>query len=58
MTSKTYELVAGRTPFEAWMDNRELIPQFQKVLGGVPDQWIQDALKTGVLTEEPDSQSS
>ncbi|KAK4062901.1 hypothetical protein Trihar35433_8696 [Trichoderma harzianum] len=50
----TYELVTGRTPFEAWMDNRELIPQFQKVLGGVPDQWIQDALKTGVLTEEPD----
>ncbi|QYS95402.1 Protein kinase domain-containing protein [Trichoderma simmonsii] len=50
----TYELVIGRTPFEAWMDDRELVPQFQKVLGGVPDQWIQDALKTGVLTDEPD----
>ncbi|KKP02031.1 CMGC/SRPK protein kinase [Trichoderma harzianum] len=50
----TYELVTGRTPFEAWMDNRELVPQFQKVLGGVPDQWIQDALRTGVLTGEPD----
>ncbi|OPB41810.1 Protein kinase [Trichoderma guizhouense] len=51
----TYELVIGRTPFEAGMDDRELVPQFQKVLGGVPDQWIQDALKAGVLTEEPDS---
>ncbi|KAJ4861386.1 protein kinase domain-containing protein [Trichoderma breve] len=50
----TYELVTGRTPFEAWMDDRELAPQFQKVLGGVPDQWIQDALKAGVFTEEPD----
>ena len=58
MMFKTYELVTGRTPFEAWMDNRELVPQFQKVLGGVPDQWIQDALRTGVLTGEPDSQSS
>lgn len=55
MISKTYELVIGRTPFEAGMDGRELVPQFQKVLGGVPDQWIQDALKAGVLTEEPDS---
>ncbi|KAL6806353.1 kinase-like domain-containing protein [Trichoderma sp. SZMC 28013] len=51
----TYELVTGRTPFEAGMDDRELIPQFQKVLGGVPVQWIQDALRTGVLTEEPDA---
>lgn len=50
----TYELVIGRTPFEAGMDDRELVPQFQKVLGGVPNQWIQDALKAGVLTEEPD----
>ncbi|KAM6481756.1 kinase-like domain-containing protein [Trichoderma sp. SZMC 28011] len=50
----TYEIVIGRTPFEAWMDDRELVPQFQKMLGGVPDQWIQDALKTGIFTEEPD----
>ncbi|KAL6827999.1 kinase-like domain-containing protein [Trichoderma camerunense] len=51
----TYELVTGRTPFEAGMDDHELIPQFQKVLGGVPEQWIQDALKAGVLKEEPDA---
>ncbi|KAL7789766.1 kinase-like domain-containing protein [Trichoderma afarasin] len=51
----TYELVTGRTPFEAC---RKLVPQFQKVLGGVPDQWIQDAAKTGVLTEEPDGSAA
>ncbi|PNP51060.1 hypothetical protein THARTR1_08288 [Trichoderma harzianum] len=51
----TYELVIGRAPFEAWMDDRELIPQFQKVLGDVPEQWIQDALRNGVLTEQPDT---
>ncbi|KAL6820184.1 kinase-like domain-containing protein [Trichoderma sp. SZMC 28015] len=54
----TYELVTGRTPFEAGMDARELIPQFQKVLGGVPEQWIQDALKAGVLKEEPDASAA
>ncbi|KAL6803562.1 kinase-like domain-containing protein [Trichoderma sp. SZMC 28012] len=54
----TYELVTGRTPFEAGMHDRELVPQFQKVLGGVPDQWIQDAVKTGVLTEEPDGSAA
>ncbi|KAL7907398.1 kinase-like domain-containing protein [Trichoderma velutinum] len=54
----TYELVTGRTPFEAGMDDRELIPQFQKVLGGVPEQWIQDALKNGILSEEPNSSAA
>lgn len=44
----------GRTPLEAFMDDRELIPQFQKVLGGLPEQWIQEGLETGVLEEEPD----
>ncbi|KAL7952505.1 kinase-like domain-containing protein [Trichoderma compactum] len=51
----TEALVTGHSPFEAGMDDRELIPQFQKVLGGVPGQRIQDALRTGVLTEEPDT---
>ncbi|KAL7919624.1 kinase-like domain-containing protein [Trichoderma austrokoningii] len=48
------ELVTGRPPLEAFMDDRELIPQFQKVLGGLPEQWIQEGLETGVLTEKPD----
>jgi serine/threonine-protein kinase SRPK3 len=36
------------------MNDRELIPQFQKVLGGIPEQWIQDGLESGLLTEKPD----
>ncbi|KAK4466343.1 kinase-like domain-containing protein [Cladorrhinum samala] len=52
--STTYELVIGRTPFEADFDNTRLIPQFQKVVGGVPKQWILDALASGVLKDQPD----
>ncbi|KAK1255069.1 hypothetical protein MKX08_009064 [Trichoderma sp. CBMAI-0020] len=51
----TYELVIGRTPLEAFMDDRELIPQFQKVLSGLPEQWIREGLETGVLEEKPDA---
>jgi hypothetical protein len=35
-----------------------LIPQFQKVIGGLPELWIRDALSSGVLKEPPDSSSS
>jgi hypothetical protein len=42
---KTYELVTSCTPFEAWMDDKQLILQFQVVIGGVPEKWIQEALK-------------
>ncbi len=42
---KTYELVTSSTPFEAWMDDKQLILQFQVVSGGVPEKWIQEALK-------------
>lgn len=52
--SKTYKLVTGRTPFEAFMDDRELIPQFKKVIGGVPEQWIREGLEIGMLAKEPD----
>ncbi|KAM0455292.1 hypothetical protein ACHAO4_004170 [Trichoderma viride] len=51
----TYELVIGRSPLEAFMDDRELIPQLQKVLGGLPEQWIQEGLETGVLKTKPDA---
>ncbi|PTB40681.1 hypothetical protein M441DRAFT_193625 [Trichoderma asperellum CBS 433.97] len=54
----TYELVTGRTPLEAFMNDRELIPQMQKVLGGVPEQWIQEGLETGVLTKKPDESTA
>lgn len=53
-TSQTYELVTGRTPFEADFDDKDLVSQFQKVLGGVPEQWISEALDTGVFKEKPD----
>ena len=46
---KTYQLVVGRTAFEAFSNDKGLIPQFQKVIGGVPEQWVDDALKKGVL---------
>ncbi|GFP56737.1 dual specificity protein kinase CLK2 [Trichoderma asperellum] len=54
----TYELVTGRTPLEAFMNDRELIPQMQKVLGGVPEQWIQEGLETGILTKKPDESAA
>ena len=40
---KTYELVIGRAPFDAGFSDKELLPQFKKMIGGVPDKWIQDA---------------
>ncbi|PQE30497.1 CMGC SRPK kinase protein [Rutstroemia sp. NJR-2017a WRK4] len=55
--STTFELVTGRSPFEADFDDRALIPQFQKVLGGVPENWVHDALSSGVLKEKPDGLS-
>lgn len=51
---KTYELVIGRPVFEAFRDEYSLIPQFKKVIGGVPEDWIPDAFTSGVLKEEPD----
>ncbi|KAK3896351.1 hypothetical protein C8A05DRAFT_20650, partial [Staphylotrichum tortipilum] len=49
----TYELVTGRAPFFAFMNDQELIPQLQKVLGDFPEGWIQAALTSGVLKEAP-----
>ncbi|KAK0739484.1 kinase-like domain-containing protein [Apiosordaria backusii] len=56
--STTYELVTGRTPFEADFDDKDLIPQFQKVIGGIPEQWIHDALASGVLKNPPSNSSA
>lgn len=56
--STTYELVTGRTPFEAFFDDKELVPQFQKVIGGVPEEWVQDAISNGVLKERIDGSSA
>lgn len=55
---KTYELVIGRTPFEGFGDDKPLIPQFRKVIGGVPDKWVQDALSSGLLTPKINGQIS
>ncbi|KAK3896577.1 protein kinase dsk1 [Staphylotrichum tortipilum] len=49
----TYELVTGRAPFLAFMNDQELIPQIKKVLGDFPEGWIPDALTSGVLKEAP-----
>ncbi|SPO01704.1 related to multidrug resistance protein [Cephalotrichum gorgonifer] len=55
----TYELVTGRTILDADFNNDlALIPQFKKVVGGLPEQWIQDALDRGVLKESPDDSSA
>ncbi len=54
---QTFELVTGRTPFEGWCDARGMIPQFKKVLGNLPEAWIQDALESKVLEEVPDGSS-
>ena len=51
---QTYELVTGRPPFEADFDDQDLVSQFQVVLGGVPEQWISDAINTGVFKGKPD----
>ncbi|KAF1948634.1 kinase-like protein [Byssothecium circinans] len=56
--STTYELITGRTPFEADFDDRVLISQFQKVLGGVPDEWVRDAINDGVLKDRPNGFSA
>ncbi|KAL8914574.1 MAG: hypothetical protein Q9172_007050 [Xanthocarpia lactea] len=57
---KTYELVIGRTPFEAYFGqyDKVLVPQFQKVIGGVPDKWVEDALTSGILNEKIDDSSA
>ncbi|KAL9624169.1 MAG: hypothetical protein Q9160_001691 [Pyrenula sp. 1 TL-2023] len=52
--STTYELVTGRSPFEAVFDDKFLIPQFQKIIGGVPDRWVEVALKRGILKDRPE----
>ncbi|TFK65632.1 kinase-like protein [Pluteus cervinus] len=49
----TFELVTGRTLFEAGFENRELIPQFKKVIGNLPQGWVADAIANNVLAEEP-----
>lgn len=49
---KTYELVTGRSPFEAGMNDTALIPQFETVVGGVPDQWVSEAVSKGILLED------
>ena len=52
---QTYKLVTGRTPFEAFdMDERYLVAQFKTVIGGVPENWIHDALSNGVLKKSGD----
>ncbi len=54
LTSRqVHQLVTGRTPFEAGFDSHELIPQYENILGGMPTEWIQEALANGVLDVVP-----
>lgn len=48
------ELITGRPPLEATKEDSELIPQFKEVLGGIPEQWMQEGLESGVLTAKPE----
>ncbi|KAF8542412.1 kinase-like domain-containing protein [Trichophaea hybrida] len=48
-----YDLVIGRTLFEVSFENRELVPEFNAIIGNMPPHWVPDALKTGVLVEHP-----
>jgi hypothetical protein len=45
--------VIGRTLFEVGFENRELVPEFNAIIGNMPPHWIPDALKTGILVEQP-----
>jgi len=48
-----YELITGRTLFEAMFSDHMLIPQFKKVIGDIPKDWIPNALRDNVLNEPP-----
>jgi serine/threonine-protein kinase SRPK3 len=54
---KTFELVTGRTLFEADFNDKLLIPQFEKVIGRLPEDWITEALENGLINERPDGLS-
>jgi len=45
-----YELITGRILFEAIFSDHELIPQFKKVIGDIPEDWI---LRDNVLNGPP-----
>lgn len=47
----TYELVTGRTPFEAWDHDGELPNQFRRVIDEVPEHWILDAQKDNIFKD-------
>lgn len=49
---ETYELLIGRPPFEADLNNNELIPKFQTVIGNVPEAWICQARSKGIIDED------
>jgi hypothetical protein len=55
---KIFELLTGRTPFEARRGEIILIAQFQKVIGGVPEEWLVEAIRNGVVAQRPDGLSS
>jgi len=49
---RTYELITGPL-FEATFPVHQLIPQFKKVIGNMPEDWISNALRDNVLNELP-----
>ena len=55
-STQVHQLVTGRVPFEAGFDSQELFPQYRNVLGGVPAEWVHEALANGVFEfdEEPE----
>jgi len=45
---RTYELITGPL-FEATFPDHQLIPQFKKVIGNMPEDWISNALRDNVF---------
>ncbi|KAF3022998.1 hypothetical protein E8E14_010776 [Neopestalotiopsis sp. 37M] len=50
-----FEVAVGSTPFDAGVVNIELIPQYRQILGAVPEEWIREAIATGILPGDLDS---
>lgn len=50
-------MVIGRVPFEAWFNNdKDLIPHSARMVGGIPDKWVADALSSGILKKKIDGE--
>jgi len=55
LANTIYEFTIGGPIFFVW--GADSLPQkFDKVIGGIPQGWILEAIERGLFTKEPDSQ--